>query len=353
MVSVFYRREAVPAGPGLEITAPVLSSPGVGLGYPTGAWRPQLALPNPIGQVEKDPQAIRVRWWRARPNPTFNPLKGRSEDSEGEFIREEQEGEFICLIEREGLLRRYFPNANIEQGDVAIILNPSTFCVKDDSGNVIATPSEWDQIMELGGTGTSSSSAVLHGCDGDYQPGAGTEDRRIFTQKATIEHAKEQRSCAGTISSVGTALTGVGTAFLTDFRAGSVLVGSNGRKVRVSSVVDNTHMILETAFTPNLPAGTACIAAFDRLPYRPVVRIQSIMGESRSYTQGTDFVISPNGEEIKWMSVSGSPLPGERIGVVWDYVPTWSITDLGQKGVTVRGIPSLVVLRARLWKPGI
>lgn len=52
----------------------------------------------------------------------------------------------------------------------------------------------------------------------------------------------------GTMSSTGTAVTGAGTAFLSECPAGIFLETANGYRAQVDSVTDNTTLTLKTAF---------------------------------------------------------------------------------------------------------
>jgi hypothetical protein len=61
----------------------------------------------------------------------------------------------------------------------------------------------------------------------------------------------------GTITSTGTAVVGVGTAFLTELAIGSYIVATGGGQTRiVSAIADNTHLTVSVAFSPDV-AGVA------------------------------------------------------------------------------------------------
>lgn len=60
----------------------------------------------------------------------------------------------------------------------------------------------------------------------------------------------------GTIASVGTTVTGTGTNFTTAFAVGDQIV-VNGEVKTISSITSNTELIINTAFTSDLPSGTA------------------------------------------------------------------------------------------------
>ena len=65
---------------------------------------------------------------------------------------------------------------------------------------------------------------------------------------------------SGTVSSVGTALTGSGTSFMTQLNQGD-LIRANGQVGMVALINSNTSITLLDPFTTNLPAGTS----FERL----------------------------------------------------------------------------------------
>ncbi len=60
---------------------------------------------------------------------------------------------------------------------------------------------------------------------------------------------------AGTIASSGTTVNGSGTSFTTQVRAGDTLQAASQSK-KVVTVVNNGQLIVESAFSPNLPVGT-------------------------------------------------------------------------------------------------
>jgi hypothetical protein len=60
----------------------------------------------------------------------------------------------------------------------------------------------------------------------------------------------------GTISSVGTAVTGVGTAFTTEFAVGDSIIVSSAL-IEITAIADNTHMTIEFAPSSDWPALTA------------------------------------------------------------------------------------------------
>lgn len=72
-----------------------------------------------------------------------------------------------------------------------------------------------------------------------------------------IQEAAAPKSLDGTISTLGTAVTGVGTTFTLDFKSGDFVhdpLSNSLRKVRL--VTNDTSLLLETAFANNVPAGT-------------------------------------------------------------------------------------------------
>ncbi|HKH47666.1 MAG TPA: PKD domain-containing protein [Thermoanaerobaculia bacterium] len=61
----------------------------------------------------------------------------------------------------------------------------------------------------------------------------------------------------GTIASSGTAVTGTGTSFLAFFKAGHLLRPNAGAPRLITQVISNTQLTVESAFAPDVPAGTA------------------------------------------------------------------------------------------------
>ncbi len=62
----------------------------------------------------------------------------------------------------------------------------------------------------------------------------------------------------GTISSSGTTVTGHNTSFTTQLNLGDVII-ANGQSRVVNSVVSDTSLVIESAFSPDLSAGTSFI----------------------------------------------------------------------------------------------
>ena len=74
----------------------------------------------------------------------------------------------------------------------------------------------------------------------------------------------------GTVSTSGTAVTGVGTSFLTNLALGNMI--NVGGQVRVITVIDSdTSLTVGNAFSPNLPAGTLYSYSADTTSYFIVI----------------------------------------------------------------------------------
>ena len=71
--------------------------------------------------------------------------------------------------------------------------------------------------------------------------GVGIKPTRVLDVKGLANTAG-----AGTVSNAGTAVTGVGTAFLTDFSIGDYII-ANSVQIRVTNIADDTHLTLDTA----------------------------------------------------------------------------------------------------------
>jgi hypothetical protein len=72
-----------------------------------------------------------------------------------------------------------------------------------------------------------------------------------YTLVTGAGHLGSYDSLTGTVSSSGTAVTGVGTAFTTELSAGDY-IKANGETQRVDSVTDNTNLVTTTAFATPL-----------------------------------------------------------------------------------------------------
>lgn len=74
-------------------------------------------------------------------------------------------------------------------------------------------------------------------------------------------------SLTGTASSSGTALTGTGTMFTSELRAGDAIRDNAGTEFRtIKSITDNTNAVLDSQFTTALSGATLVAATYTEIP---------------------------------------------------------------------------------------
>ena len=133
------------------------------------------------------------------------------------------------------------------------------------------------------------------------------QDLRLITGQTDYYFADSTGiTGTGTLSSVGTAITGVGTSFLSQFVAGSKLHIS-GQTVIVKSVTSDTACVSETALSPAMPASTPF--TFDGRASEITTEMRSIKDAERlegSYVRSTD--ITGRSQMVKLKVIEGFPV---------------------------------------------
>ncbi|MEK7627918.1 MAG: hypothetical protein AAB421_00660 [Patescibacteria group bacterium] len=147
------------------------------------------------------------------------------------------------------------------------------FGIDTDNGQQTGTSTGFFRIQE----GSSDMFYINHG----GQIGVGVKDPRARLH--TKGNPFLSGFSAGTISSSGTAVTGSGTGFL--FGSNKINVGdqilSDGQIRTVTSVVNNTSLVVDSAFSPALSAHTYQFQ-------QPIARFDTSAGDTR-------FIIGPGG----------------------------------------------------------
>ena len=170
----------------------------------------------------------------------------------------------------------------------------------------------WVSWFRIGMSVLSSTSFTLYLFDAD-------DNIAIFLEPPTNK--------VGTVSTVGTAVTGTGTAFLTDFAVGDTLYISSGAQsghfCRVASIINNTSMTLTNAFQANVTGAT----------YKVNKLIANYANQSQQTPINTSYTISPNaaGNWILHILTNNNGLQG-GVNIHTDILSNnqISIQDLGQ-----------------------
>lgn len=310
-------------------------------GYPGGSFRPPMR-PQPKAQqkrLETSPQASLIQWLRAFPNPAYDPKTKKAPEWDDEYLRRDVPGPHRVILQSERVMPRYFAHGTWETGSIAVAYDPAR------------TPfAPFDHVLELSSavqTGATPCSADTPApvVGGIPYPGA-----RVLVHKATLIRGESRQELTGRISASGVNITGTDTEFTTELRRGDVFFGPNNFAARVVTVTDDTHLVLSAA-APAPWAGVPAERGRERLTYRPAARLLSVEDSDREYILGLDVELSEDGETLRWLSPTHAPAPGAGFGVIWEYFPTYVITELGQHSVVVNGVPGLSVVAASLWKP--
>ena len=126
----------------------------------------------------------------------------------------------------------------------------------------------------------------------------------------------DDSSGTGTISTSGTAVTGVGTSFDTQLKAGYVIYDSSSKTYReIASVTDATHCVLVTAFTSNLTA-----TAFKYNSSMVNLYLDDSLFFTRALNQTSPFRI-PSGRGREWeieLKTEGKIYPPVKLAQAMD-----------------------------------
>lgn len=294
--------------------------------YPGPVWQPSVDyVPvDELARLKASPDATRIVWERAVPDPTYDAQAGASDfaGGHGQWLRIEQPGEHWAIVSgRQNLLRRFFPQGDWEQGTVAVQFDASV------------TPlSLFDRISVIGQSDDE----------------AGKPYAVSYTQKETVVRGGRTQPAAGLITCLGVAVTGSGTAFLSLFQEGDILSAA-GKEFVVASVLSDTSLTLAAAPPPYqfMPFGKST----DPLLYPPATSLQYAATGVQAYQPNLDVSLTPKGDALQWHSAQFSPLPGTRISVIYSYLPKYQITDMGVRPPVVSGKQGLSTVTATLVKP--
>lgn len=281
-----------------------------------------------------------IRWWKARLDPQFDPASGKLPAGQVLYNRQEQFGisEFRAIIVDPTVARRYIPSAyysKFESGDVLI-----TTMTRTPDGQAELPLMEHDWVVPL-----AQPDPV--GYDGADSPTAS-----IVPQREIVKRGATLVPQAGTVSTVGAAVTGVGTTFkaITGLVVGACIVVA-GTGLRVAAIADDTHLTLESA--PAAPwKANAWALGVDKLIYPPVARIEEVWNGS-TIVDASTYQLSDDDQTIEWLAVAGTPAPGTRYSVTYSYYPTYVVTNIGLHlfEPTTANLRLPRTVAGRLWKP--
>jgi hypothetical protein len=272
------------------------------------------------------PNRQSFRWWQATIDPTYDRRTGESNKTSEHYKWDHTEqncGQYRALIADVRAIKKWLPQGEFQSGDIGMVFMPDEVDIGDH---------DWIQPLGL--------------C---AAPAGRPTNARTLQNKEPLVRGLSQVAATGTVSASGSAITGVGTAFLSTFQAGDILLCVN-EGLRVASVTDNTHLTVEAAPSP-LWNGNTFAKAVDLLLYYPVSEIVAIADASNTYAPGTDFVLGVDGRTIQWQSLH-SPSYNTPYSVVYRYLPLYEvIPDMGVGGFPVGGVPQPVGHTLRLVRP--
>ena len=160
---------------------------------------------------------------------------------------------------------------------------------------------------------------------------------------------------AGTVSTVGVAVSGQGADFAAFFAPGDLFCAADFT-ARVLAVTSSAALTLDAAPPVDFTA-IGYTRGADPLSYPPVAAVGDVRSASRAFVFGVDFAVrslfpgSLSGDGLLWLPGGNSPAPGEPYSVLYDYLPRYELTDYGQKAPVVGGQRLLSTAAASLWKP--
>ena len=287
--------------------------------YPGPAWRPSYSFqPKSLqARLATSPNSVQCQWWQALANPSFIAQEGIPGDSPapGAYIYIPQPGTWIAVVTGAQMAQRYMPQGSWEASDVMLSYDSTVWSL-----------GMWDHIC----LGTSA------------------QDSRRTIQKESLVRNQYTFPGVGTVTTAGTAVTGVGTAF-TQLIKGQIINIAEEPAV-IASITNDTHLILVSALSRNYAAIDYTIGSDDLL-YWPANSLKDIRTAATVFVAGTAATISTDGKRIVWSNPVTCPGPGVPYSVAYDYFPRYQITDYGIKGQVVNGVPVPDVVQAKLWKP--
>ena len=288
------------------------------IGYPGPAFRPAIhpSVASMQARLQTSPNAVQCQWWLAVPNPAFNPISGQLPTGEGQYIRIPQTGNYYAVVSGANMLAKYLPQGEWEASDIMLAFDSTSFPL-----------SHFDFVI----------------------PGQGSADTRKFREKQVLVRANNTVAGAGTVTAAGTTVTGIGTAFTTAAPPGAIIAIA-GESAIVESVQSNTVLTLAATLAGSY-VGISYSLAADTLLYYPVAQLVDVRDANYVYVVGTDVLMASDNKTIVWTNPARCPSQGSNFAVTYDYYPTYEITEYGNKGPVVDGLPVLDVIGAKLWKP--
>lgn len=270
--------------------------------------------------------AMKCRWWKARLDTTYNDQTGARQTSQNkdQWLRTEQDGEYIAIVRGSTAVRRYFPAGDIKDEDILLVFDPNLFPLGDH-----------DFVMPY---------ADAHNdCVPEGRPTTTLLDEKELHVRGEVETLQ-----AGLLTSSGTAVTGVNTAFSTTLQAGD-LIKAAGQPIRISSVSGNTSLTLASAPSPAWSANQFYKAS-EAAKVTPVASILAIETNSTTYIEGVDFTLSADEASIQWLT-SNQPAAGDRYALHYSYYPKYVVNrELGFRRRPIGGQYLLQSVVARLYR---
>lgn len=274
------------------------------------------------------PSSQFIRWYRAFPDPTYDPTTTKAAFASGKskWRRVEQtlQGDYRAIIRGGSAIRAYTQYAELPTGSVIITTMP------DELPLGIA---DWVAPIGMGR---------------EFDPDS--PDQRTYEYKETVTRGQDRETGAGTISSSGTAVTGTGTAFTSFLRVGDIVLAA-GQGRRITAITDDTHLTVESSPSP-VWNGNDYQRAFERLLYHPVVSLTTVEDAATAYTVKTDVTVDTDERSVRWFSASDSPAFGTRYGVTYRYLLKYQVfDDLTTQRQRAHGVALPQSVVATIWKP--
>lgn len=288
-----------------------------------------------IYQVDLDPEDFRsmiygnensqvIEWYRAIIDPDYDGTRNQADADKFKWLRERQPqaANYRVAIADARVMKRYLPQGEFIAGDLTVMFMPDEMDIGDH-----------DWIIPLGRVEASPLSRT---------------NAKLLTSKEPMQRGKTEIAMAGTISSSGTAVTGIGTDF-TLLRQGDILKAAV-RSAIVESVEDEVSLTLADA--PGVAwSGNSFVRCVEKLRLYPVAAIEEIRDNTSVYTLGVDYVLADDRRSVQWMS-GHTPAMGARCSVVYKYVPKYEVIgDLGLVNHAVQGVPLPTTYTMRLVPP--
>jgi hypothetical protein len=250
--------------------------------------------------------STRVRWWQAFAAPSVSPRTTDWDREGGE--------DAVRRVERRDSLRyralvqpvtraaeRHLPQGTLPEGSILVTSMPDELPLA--SGDIVIP---WGRTDGANGLPADAPHLVA---------------------KHTVARGNTEVSLAGTLTSDGPNVTGRGTSFRSDLRAGDVVIAL-GEALRVVSIAGDTALTLESE-----PLQAWEDAEFargdDRLLFPIAFAVDALMVASGDLARPeSDFRISADGTRIEWLRPDGlAPAPDETYSLIYRYFPRYVVRD--------------------------